>query len=104
MFAIGDVCLQQTDPKFPQRHPKLTQVTFQQETLLAENFLNNSKGRAFTAFHYKDKGTMAIIAKFKAVVDLPNGFFKAFLAWLVWLFIHIIPIVGFRNKVKLAFN
>jgi len=56
------------------------------------------------AFAYHDKGSMAIIAKFKAVVDLPKGFFKGFLAWLVWLFIHIIPIAGFRNKLKLAFN
>jgi NADH dehydrogenase len=47
---------------------------------------------------------MAIISKFKAVVDLPKGSFKGFFAWLVWLFIHIIPLVGFRNRVKLAFN
>jgi NADH dehydrogenase len=56
------------------------------------------------AFAYNDKGTMAIIAKFKAVVDLPKLFFKGFGAWLVWLFIHIIPLIGFRNKVKLAFS
>lgn len=104
VFAIGDVCLQQTDPKFPQGHPQLAQVAIQQGTLLARNFLSISKGSALSVFHYKDKGTMAIIAKFKAVVDLPKGFFKGFLAWLVWLFIHIIPIAGFRNKVKLAFN
>jgi NADH:ubiquinone reductase (H+-translocating) len=104
VFAIGDVCLQQNDPKFPQGHPQLAQVAIQQGTLLAENFLNMAKGKPLAAFHYKDKGTMAIIAKFKAVVDLPRGFFKGFLAWLVWLFIHIIPIAGFRNKVKLAFN
>jgi NADH dehydrogenase len=47
---------------------------------------------------------MAIIAKYKAVVDLPKGFFKGFFAWVVWLFIHIIPLVGFRNKLKLAFS
>ena len=104
VFAIGDMCLQLADPKFPQGHPQLAQVAIQQGTLLAENFLKISKGKALAAFHYKDKGTMAIIAKFKAVVDLPKGFFKGFLAWLVWLFIHIIPIAGFRNKVKLAFN
>ena len=56
------------------------------------------------AFKYNDKGSMAIIAKFKAVVDLPKGFFRGFFAWLVWLFIHIIPIAGFRDKAKLAFN
>lgn len=104
VFAIGDVCLQFADPNFPLGHPQLAQVAIQQGTLLAENFLNISNGKALNAFHYKDKGTMAIIAKFKAVVDLPKGFFKGFLAWLVWLFIHIIPIAGFRNKVKLAFN
>jgi NADH dehydrogenase len=104
VFAIGDQCLQRSDPKFPQGHPQLAQVAIQQGTLLAGNFLNILKGKPLTDFHYKDKGTMAIIAKFKAVVDLPKGFFKGFIAWLVWLFIHIIPIAGFRNKVKLAFN
>ncbi len=104
VFAIGDVCLQRADPNFPQGHPQLAQVAIQHGTLLAQNFRSIAKGRSLTAFAYKDKGTMAIIAKFKAVVDLPNGFFKGFLAWLVWLFIHIIPIAGFRNKLKLAFN
>ena len=47
---------------------------------------------------------MAIISKFKAVVDLPSIFIKGFFAWIVWLFIHIIPIAGFRNKLKLAAN
>jgi NADH dehydrogenase len=104
IFAIGDICFQEADPKFPQGHPQLAQVAIQQGTLLARNFLNISERRSLVPFRYKDKGTMAIIAKFKAVVDLPNGFFKGFLAWLVWLFIHIIPIAGFRNKFKLAFN
>jgi NADH dehydrogenase len=47
---------------------------------------------------------MAIISKFNAMVDLPKSSFTGFIAWLTWLFIHIIPLVGFRNKVKLAFN
>ena len=55
-------------------------------------------------FRYHNKGTIAIIAKYKAVVDLPRGFFKGFIAWLVWLFIHLIPIAGYRNKFKLAAN
>jgi len=45
---------------------------------------------------------MAIIAKYRAVVDLPVGFLKGFTAWLVWLFIHILSIGGFRNKIKLS--
>ena len=93
-----------TDEKFPNGHPQLAQVAIQQGKLLAKNLLQADKGEAMTAFHYNDKGSMAIISKFKAVVDLPKGFFKGFFAWVVWLFIHIIPIAGFRNKGKLAFN
>lgn len=104
IFAIGDVCIQEGDPKFPQGHAQLAQVAIQQGTLLAENLLRITEGKTMRSFLYKDKGSMAIIAKYKAVVDLPKGFFKGFFAWLVWLFIHIIPIAGFRNKLKLAFN
>jgi len=104
IFVIGDQCLQATDEKFPNGHPQLAQVAIQQGKLLADNFLRLEKGESLKPFHYNDKGSMAIIAKFKAVVDLPKGFFKGFFAWIVWLFIHIIPIAGFRNKGKLAFN
>jgi NADH dehydrogenase len=104
VFAIGDQCMQVSDSKFPNGHPQLAQVAIQQGKLLAENLLKIDKGETLTPFRYHDKGSMAIISKFKAVVDLPKGFFKGFFAWIVWLFIHIIPIAGFRNKGKLAFN
>lgn len=104
IFVIGDQCLQLTDDKFPDGHPQLAQVAIQQGKLLAANLLSVASGRPMKSFKYHDKGSMAIIAKYKAVVDLPKGFFKGFFAWIVWLFIHIIPIAGFRNKGKLAFN
>jgi NADH dehydrogenase len=104
IFVIGDQCLQLSDAKFPDGHPQLAQVAIQQGRLLADNLLNIAAGKPLRAFKYHDKGSMAIIAKYKAVVDLPKGFFKGFFAWIVWLFIHIIPIAGFRNKGKLAFN
>ncbi|MHA4895837.1 NAD(P)/FAD-dependent oxidoreductase [Pedobacter sp. PWIIR3] len=104
IFAIGDQCVQTTDQQFPNGHPQLAQVAIQQGKLLAKNLIKIAAGQAPIPFKYNDKGSMAIIAKFKAVVDLPRGFFKGFFAWLVWLFIHIIPIAGFRNKAKLAFN
>lgn len=104
IFVIGDQCLQLSDAKFPDGHPQLAQVAIQHGKLLAENLLNIAAGKPLKAFKYHDKGSMAIIAKYKAVVDLPRGFFKGFFAWIVWLFIHIIPIAGFRNKGKLAFN
>lgn len=104
IYAIGDICLQTTDPAFPKGHPQLAQVAIQQGEHLARNLNNMIEGKPAKPFTYKDKGTMAIISKFKAVADLPAFFLKGFVAWVVWLFIHIIPIAGFRNKLKLAAN
>jgi NADH dehydrogenase len=104
VFAIGDQCFQTSDAAFPNGHPQLAQVAIQQGSHLGENLKKRTDEKTWDAFHYNDKGSMAIISKFRAVVDLPKGFFKGFFAWLVWLFIHIIPIAGFRNKAKLAFN
>lgn len=104
IFAIGDICLQTTDKDYPNGHPQLAQVAIQQGHLLAGNLSRIASGKPMKAFVYNNKGSMAIIAKFKAVADLPKLSFKGFFAWLIWLFIHIIPIAGFRNKLKLAFS
>ncbi|GAC1396972.1 MAG: NAD(P)/FAD-dependent oxidoreductase [Sediminibacterium sp.] len=104
IFALGDLCLQTTDQNYPNGHPQLAQVAIQQGKLLASNLKNALDNRPLHAFSYRNKGSMAIISKYKAVADLPNFSFKGFFAWFVWLFIHIIPLVGFRNKVRLAFG
>ncbi|HTE24880.1 NAD(P)/FAD-dependent oxidoreductase [Flavitalea sp.] len=105
VFAIGDQCFQTSDKDFPNGHPQLAQVAIQQGKLLAHNLERMRLQKPLEAFHYNNKGSMAIIAKYKAVVDLPRkGFFYGFFAWIIWLFIHIIPIAGYRNKAKLAYN
>ena len=104
VYAIGDICYQTTDPENPGGHPQHAQVAIQQGKHLAENLERLREKEPMKPFRYHNKGTMAIIAKYKAVVDLPRGFFKGFIAWLVWLFIHLIPIAGYRNKFKLAAN
>jgi NADH dehydrogenase len=104
IFALGDICIQTTDKNFPNGHPQLAQVAIQQGVLLADNLKRLSENKPLKPFAYNDKGSLAIISKYKAVADLPKLFFKGFFAWLVWLFIHIIPLVGFRNKAKLAFS
>jgi NADH dehydrogenase len=104
IFAIGDICLQTTDSKYPNGHPQLAQVAIQQGKSLAKNFKNISQGKKLIPFHYLNKGTMAIISKYKAVVDLPGLFYKGFFAWFTWLFVHIIPLAGFRNRLMLAYN
>jgi NADH dehydrogenase len=104
IFALGDQCLQTTDHNYPTGHPQLAQVAIQQGRLLAKNLVRLQENQMVKPFVYRDKGSMAIIAKYKAVVDLPKGFFKGFFAWLVWLIIHLIPLMGFRNRLKIAFN
>lgn len=104
IYAIGDISLQTTDKNFPKGHPQLAQVAIQQGERLARNLSRSLDGKELKPFAYKDKGSLAIISKYKAVADLPKLFFKGFFAWLVWLFIHIIPLVGFRNKLKLMFS
>jgi len=104
IYAIGDLSFQTSDKNYPDGHPQLAQVAMQQGKLLAKNLKNIEDNRKLIPFQYKDKGSMAIIAKYNAVADLPKFSFKGFFAWLVWLFIHIIPLIGFRNKVKLVFS
>lgn len=104
IFAIGDVCYQGTDPKFPNGHPQLAQVAMQQAVLLGKNIVAKDNNKPTKAFAYWDKGSMAVIARYKAVADLPNFSFKGLFAWMTWLMIHLIPISGFRNKGKLLGN
>ena len=104
IFAIGDICYQQSDPNFPSGHPQVAQVAIQQGKLLAKNLIRFTRQKPMRPFHYYDKGSMAIISKYHAVADLRVGFFRGIVAWFMWLGIHILPIAGFRNKVWLTCN
>ena len=104
IYALGDICLQLTDKLFPKGHPQLAQVAIQQARHLGKNIIRIEEGKELVPFTYNDKGSMAIISKFNAVVDLPKFSFKGFFAWLTWLFIHIIPLVGFRSKIRLSLD
>ena len=102
IFALGDICLQLTDKNFPKGHPQLAQVAIQQAKLAATNLRKLENNQSLTPFIYNNKGSMAIISKYNAVVDLPQFSYTGFFAWLTWLFIHIIPLTGFRNRIRLA--
>ena len=104
VYALGDICFQTSDTAYPNGHPQLAQVAIQQGELLAKNFKNQLDGKAMKAFEYVNKGSMAVISRYKAVVDLPKFSFKGLFAWLTWLLIHLVPIAGFRNKWKLLGN
>lgn len=106
IYAIGDTCIQTTDPDFPNGHPQLAQVAIQQGKNLAKNFKAMITDKPMKPFSYNDMGSMAIIGKNKAVVDLekPKVHFKGFFAWLVWLFIHLMSLVTYRNRLQTLYN
>lgn len=106
IYAIGDTCLQTTDADFPQGHPQVAQVAIQQGQNLGNNLLAAVKGQSWKAFHYHDKGSMAIIGRNKAVAELPKPkmFFSGFLAWVMWLFIHLLSLINYRNRLKTLYN
>ncbi|MBX2925647.1 MAG: NAD(P)/FAD-dependent oxidoreductase [Chitinophagaceae bacterium] len=105
IYAVGDTCIQLSDPGFPEGHPQVAQVALQQGKLLGKNLVRSSRQKALIPFRYKDKGSMAIIGRNKAVADLPSGLhFKGFIAWFIWIFIHLISLVNYRNKLTTLFN
>ncbi len=99
IFAIGDVSSMQSGA-----HPMVAPVAIQQAKLLAKN-LNSEKTKSeWKKFVYVDKGSMATIGRSRAVADIKFIHMKGFFAWLAWLFIHLMLLVGFRNRVIVLFN
>jgi len=78
--------------------PGLAPVAIQQGEYAARSILASVRGETRRAFHYRDKGTMATIGRAAAVVDLGRLRLSGFPAWLLWCFIHILWLIGFRNR------
>ena len=98
IFSIGDVATMSTEEN-PRGHVMVAPVAVQQASNLAKNFRNKLNGKTLKPFKYNDRGAMATVGRNKAVVDLPSGSFGGFFAWLVWMFLHLMLLVGFRNRV-----
>ena len=106
IYAIGDTCIQLTDDAFPGGHPQVAQVAIQQGENLADNFKLMLQNKPLKPFKYNDKGSMAIIGKNKAVVDLPKPkmHFKGFFAWMIWLFVHLMSLITYRNRINTFYH
>lgn len=106
IYAIGDTCIQVNDADFPEGHPQVAQVAIQQGINLAKNFKLMLANQTLKPFKYHDKGSMAIIGKNKAVVDLPKPqlHFKGFFAWLIWLFVHLMSLITYRNRINTFYH
>jgi NADH dehydrogenase len=103
IFALGDIAYMET-PLYPKAHPQLANVAINQAKLLAKNLYRLEQNKSTSNFEYKDLGSMATIGRNKAVVDLPFIHFKGHLAWLVWIFVHLMLILSVKNKLIIFIN
>ena len=103
IFALGDIAYMET-AQYPKSHPMVAPVAIQQASLLAQNLDKLTKEQPLASFHYTDKGSMATIGRNKAVVDIGKIRFQGYFAWLVWMFVHLMSLVGFRNRLVVFVN
>jgi len=106
VWAIGDISIQETDPVYPKGHPQLAQPSIQQGKTLGKNFIKLAKGKDMKPFKYFDRGDMAIIGRNHAVADLLKHkvHLKGFLGLMAWLFIHLVSLVNYNNKIKTFYS
>lgn len=99
IFAIGDIAYNDKNKFYPNGYPMTAQPAIQQGNYLAKNFNHLLNKNLIKPFLYKNLGSMATIGRNKAVCDFPFFKLKGFPAWIVWMFVHLISLVGFRNRV-----
>ncbi|MGI9531497.1 NAD(P)/FAD-dependent oxidoreductase [Lutimonas sp.] len=103
VYAIGDVAFIKST-RYPNGNAMLASVAEQQGKQLAKNFNRVSKGQKMLKFNYNDKGTMATIGRNHAVVDLPHFKVSGIIGWFIWMFVHLMLLVDFRNRMVVFMN
>ena len=101
-FVIGDAAFRLDDKSQPL--PMLSTVAIQEGKSAAHNIRRMIDGREPIPFHYKDPGLLATIGRNAAVARIWGISFSGFLAWMIWVFLHIYRIIGFRNRLIVMFN
>ncbi len=103
VFVIGDMAGTLDDDG--NQYPQVAPVAVQQGRHAADQILRSIRGANRTHFNYRDQGQLATIGRNAAVAELPGGLrFHGFLAWLVWVFVHIAKLVGFRHRANVFVN
>ena len=104
VFAIGDQCIMTADKDYPYGHPQLAQVAIQQGKLLAENLKRIEKKKPLKAFRYKNLGSMATVGRNRAVAEFKKVKTQGWIAWILWLVVHLRSILGVRNRISVMLN
>ncbi len=100
VYAVGDIAIH-TDQRFPKGVPQLAQGAIQQARTLARN-LNSGEWKH--VFSYRDKGTMATIGRNKAVAHIGRLQMSGLPAWMMWMAVHLLTLMGMRNKIVVFVN
>ncbi len=105
IYALGDVASMET-PLYPKGHPQVANVAIKQADNLAENFRRIVAGKVLSEFEYHDKGSMATVGRNLAVADIPkpNLHFGGFIAWLIWMLLHLVLLLGVKNRIHVFIN
>lgn len=101
-FVIGDAAFFANGNGQPL--PMLSTVAIQQGQAAAKNIKLMMEGKEPKAFHYKDPGLLATVGRNAAVARIFGISFSGFIAWVIWVFLHIYRIIGFRNRLIVMFN
>ena len=103
VFVIGDLAAVERAGGAP--FPQLAPVAMQQGRYVARTLVRRLQGKSTKPFRYLDKGTMATIGRRSAVAELPLGIrFGGTLGWLSWLGLHLVFLIGFRNRAVVLLN
>jgi NADH dehydrogenase len=102
VFVIGDAAAVEGPDGKPL--PMLAPVAMQQASLVAKNILNRISGSPLEPFEFHDPGTMATIGRNQAIAIIGRWHFRGFIAWLLWLGVHIIQLIGFRNRLAVLLD
>lgn len=103
IYVIGDMAYLEDEKGQP--YPQLIPVAKQQGKLAAKNILRRAKGEQEVAFTYRDRGIMATIGRSRAVAWLYNRVpLTGWFAWVTWLFLHLLWLLGFRNRLNVVVN
>jgi NADH dehydrogenase len=103
VFAVGDIA-RFTPAGHEAPLPGIAPVALQQGRLVAQNIKRDLAGQERRAFRYRDKGMLATVGRSRAVGQMGKVRLTGMVAWLLWIFVHVWFLIGFRNRVLVLFD
>jgi len=103
VFALGDIACMVSEQN-PKGHPQVAPVAIQQAQLLAVNLKRLLTQQSLLPFAYRNKGSMATVGRNLAVAELGKIKIKGFIAWMAWMFVHLMSVIGVKNRLFILIN